>query len=122
MMEPGDIVLMVCNEDALQKIIADLGWQPEQDIRTFIEESSPEKNGVMEGIVTSRSSLNDRTMGELKIKELFRINPLAVMRGPDIQVKDLDSIVLKPGDAVLLYGGWDNLRALQETTGLVRLY
>jgi hypothetical protein len=92
---------------------------PERDIKTFIEESSPERNGVIEGIITFRSSLNEHTMGEFKIKELFRINPLAVMRGTDIRIKDLGGIVLKPGDAVLLYGAWDNLGTLQEKTDLV---
>jgi Trk K+ transport system NAD-binding subunit len=108
--EPGDIVLMACKEDAVQKIIIDLGWQPEPDVETFIEESSPENDGVIEGIITSRSSVNEQTLGEFKIKELFGIDPLAVMQGTDIRIQDPDGIVLKPGDAVLLYGGWDNLR------------
>ncbi len=119
MIEPGDIVLTACNEDAMEKIIADLGWQPEDEIKTFTAEASPEKTGVTEGIVTSRSSLNGHTMGDLKFKKLFTINPLAVMRGKDIYIKELDSLVLKPGDTVLLHGEWDNLSILQEKTELV---
>ncbi len=119
MIETGDILLTACNENAMQKIIADLGWQPEDEIKTFTAEASPEKTGVIEGIVTSRSSLNGHTMGNLKLKKLFAINPLAVMRGKDIHIKELDSLVLKPGDAALLHGEWDNLSILQEKTELV---
>ena len=119
MIETGDILLTACNENAMQKIITDLGWQPEDEIKTFTVEASPEKTGVIEGIVTSRSSLNGHTMGNLKLKKLFAINPLAVMRGKDIHIKELDSLVLKPGDAALLHGEWDNLSILQEKTELV---
>lgn len=58
-------------------------------------------------------------MGELQLKKRFTINPLAVMRGEEIHIQKLESIVLKPGDAVLLAGGWDSLRYLQEKTEIV---
>lgn len=116
---PGDIVLAVCKEDAIQHLIADLGWQPEADFKVFGAETSPEKAGVLEGIITSRSSLNGHTLEEVKLNTLFTINPLAVVREEKIHIKHLDNLVLKPGDAVLLYGGWDNLRTLQEETDIV---
>jgi len=119
MIEPGDIVLAVGNEESLGRMIAELRWQPEADIKTFAAETSQEKVGILEGIVTARSSLNGHTMGEIQLKELFTLNPLAVMRGNEIHIEKLDSIVLKPGDAVLLAGGWDKLRYLQEKTEIV---
>ena len=117
--EPGDVLLAACNEDAMQNVMADLGWQPRDEIKTFIEEASPEKVGIVEGIVTSRSSLNGHTMGEFKFKTLFSINPLAVMRENEIHIKLLDDLVLKPGDMILLHGEWENLRTLQEKTELI---
>ena len=117
--EPGDVVLAIGNEKSIQKIITELGWQPQAEVKTFVAETSREKSGVLEGIVTSRSGLNGHTMGELLLKQMFTINPLAVMRGDEIHIEKLDSIVLKPGDAVLFAGGWENLRYLQEKTEIV---
>ncbi len=116
---PGDTILAVGKEDNIQKITADLGWQPREDIKTFVAETSQESSGVLEGIITSRSTLNGHTMEEFQLKKLFTINPLAVMRGDDIHIEKLDSIALKPGDSVLLAGSWDNLRFLQEKTEIV---
>lgn len=93
--------------------------KPEADIKTFVAQTSQEKVGILEGIVTSRSSLNGHTMGEIQLKQLFTLNPLAMMRGAEIHIAKLDSMVLKPGDAVLLAGGWDNLKYLQEKTDIV---
>ena len=117
--EPNDIVLLACKEGVVQNICAGLGWQPETEIKTFTAEASPEKAGVIEGIITSRSSLNGHTLQEIKLKELYTINPLAIIRGEDVHIQELDSLVLKPGDAVLLLGAWDNLRTLQEKTEIV---
>jgi di/tricarboxylate transporter len=119
LIEPGDVVLTVANEDGIQKIITELGWRPEADIKTFAAEASPEKAGVLEGLITSRSSLNGHSMGEVELKDLFAISPLAVSRGEDIYIDELEDLVLKPGDAVLLYGGWDHLRMLKEKTDIV---
>lgn len=119
LIEPGDVVLAIGNDKSIQKIITELGWQPKAEMKTFIAETSREKSGVLEGIVTSRSGLNGHTMRELQLKQLFTINPLAIMRGEEIHIEKLDSIVLQPGDAILLAGGWDNLRYLQEKTEIV---
>ncbi len=117
--DPGDRLVAVGNEKAIQRIVDDLGWRPEPEIKTFTAETSPEKSGVLEAIITSRCSLNGRTMRDLELKKLFAVSPLAVTRGQDIHTRELDGLALKAGDAVLLYGGWENLRALQEKTDIV---
>lgn len=115
----GDVVFLTCREDALQQIINDLGWQPREHYKTFTKESSPEKFGVVEGIISSRSALNGHTMKELAVRRLHLINPLAIMRGDTIYIKELVDIVLKPGDAILLHGEWSHFRTLQETTDII---
>lgn len=117
--KPGDVVFIACREEALVEITKDLGWQPRENVKTFQRESSPEKYGVTEAIVCSRSTLNGHTMRELAFRKLYSINPLAIMRGKDIFIKDLVTVALQPGDAILLQGQWDDLRTLQEKTDLI---
>jgi len=116
---PGDVVQLVCPADSLEEITRDLGWQPRDSFETFTAETSPEKFGAIEAIVSSRSALNGHTMKELAFRKLFSINPLAVVRGQKIYIKELAGLVLKPGDAILLHGEWDSLRTLQEKTDLI---
>jgi Trk K+ transport system NAD-binding subunit len=116
---PGDVVALACRADSLQEIVNDLGWQPRENFQTFAAEASPERYGVVEAIVSSRSNLNGHTMKELAFRKLFSINPLAVIRGEKVHIKELVNFSLKPGDAILLHGEWDHLRTLQEKTDLV---
>lgn len=119
LVKPGDVIVIACREESLQKIINDLGWQPRDKFQTFVSESSPESFGVIEAIVSSRSALNGHTMKELAFRKLYSINPLAIMRGKKIFIKELVNVILKPGDAILLHGKWDSLRKLQENTDLI---
>ncbi len=119
LVKPGDVIVIVCREESLQKITKDLGWQPRDRFQTFAAESSPEIYGVTEAIVSSRSALNGHTMKELAFRKFYSINPLAIMRGKEIFIKELVNVPLKPGDAILLHGKWDNLRKLQENTDLI---
>ncbi len=119
MLDAGDVILLACRKSEIQNITTEFGWVAEPEIKSFIAETSPEKAGVLEGIVTSRSTLNGHTIEEAKLKKLFTIKPLALMRDNEIIVRELDSFVLKPGDAVLLYGTWDKLNSLQQETEIV---
>lgn len=116
---PGDVVHLLCSSDSLKKVINDLGWQSRENFETFLEESSSEKYGVVEAVVSSRCTLAGHAMKELKFRKLFSVSPLAVMRGQKIYIKELVSLVLKPGDAILLHGEWDNLRTLREKASLI---
>ncbi len=116
---PGDVVYLACREDSLQKIVNDTGWLPRDNYKTFVAEAAPEKYGVVEGIVSSRSTLNGHTMKELALRKLYSINPLAIRQGQKTYIKNLVRLVLKPGDTILLHGKWDSLRALQEKSDLI---
>ncbi|OEU84156.1 MAG: hypothetical protein BA873_07605 [Desulfobulbaceae bacterium C00003063] len=116
---PGDVVLLACRDDSLQKIVNNTGWQLRDNFECFVEETSPEKFGVVEAIVSSRSTLNGHTMKELALRKLYFINPLAIRQGQNTYIKNLIGLVLKPGDTILLHGRWDSLRALQEKSDLI---
>ena len=115
----GDVIFLACRKDAMEKIISELGWQLRENYQTFANEASPEKYGAVEALISSRSALNGHTMKELDVRRLHLTNPLAIMRGDTIYIKDLINIRLQPGDAILLYGEWTKLRRLQEATDII---
>jgi di/tricarboxylate transporter len=116
---PGDVVFLVCRKESLQKLINAFDWQQRDSVETFINESSPEQFGVVEAIIASRSTLNGHTLKEIALRNLYEINPLAVMQGNKTFIRNLINIVLKPGNTILLHGRWDNLRTLQERCDII---
>jgi di/tricarboxylate transporter len=115
----GDVVLLTCRPENVARLSSELGWQQRDKIKTFSAELLPDKSGVIEGIVTSRSALNGHTMEELDLRGRYAVNPLAVMRGDRIYVRELVDLPLKPGDALLLYGDWEALARLGEDADLI---
>ncbi len=119
MLHPGDIIVLACCETSLQNIVDKLGWQARESYETFLSDFGPELSGVVEALISSRSAFNGHTLKELQLRKLFNLNPLAVMRGATIYIKELSDLVLKPGDAILMQGKWDNFRNLQDKTDLI---
>lgn len=115
----GDVVSIACREDILKNITHDLGWKPRENFETFSPETSPEVYGVVEGIVTSRSTMSGHTMKEVALRALYNINPLGIVRGQDLHIERLEKVILRPGDAILLHGKWDNLKKLHEQTDII---
>ena len=116
---PGDIVVLVCQQDNMERITEDLGWQAKHGFELFAKEMAPEKSGVLEAIVTSRSGCNGHTTHEFEFRKLFGVNPLAILRGDIVFVDDIARKKLKPGDALLLQGPLESLRILLDKTDLV---
>lgn len=117
--KPGGVIFLACRKEALAQIVTELGWQPRKNVQTFARESAPEQFGVVEAIVSSRCALNGHTMKELQFRTLYAVNPLGIMRGNTIYIKELVDLVLKPGDAILLQGSWESLRTLHEKTDII---
>jgi di/tricarboxylate transporter len=70
--------------------------------------------GVVEGVVSPRSSLIGRTIREIRFRETFRINPLAIHQSGDIYYQEMAERPLQSGDTLLLHGTWEQLHSLQE--------
>jgi di/tricarboxylate transporter len=70
--------------------------------------------GVVEGVVSPRSSLIGRTIREIRFRETFRINPLAIHQSGDIYYQEMAERPLQSGDTLLLHGAWEQLHSLQE--------
>jgi di/tricarboxylate transporter len=119
MIHPGDHIILASCPTSLQYIVDELGWTPRENYEMFIGDFTPEQSGVVEALISSRSAFNGHTMKELQLRTMFSINPLAVMRGKTIYIKELVDLILKPGDAILMQGKWDNFHTLRKKTDLI---
>jgi len=75
---------------------------------------NPSLVGVVEGVVSPRSSLIGRTIREIRFRETFKVNPLAIHQDGDVWYKDMAERPLQSGDTLLLHGTWEQLHSLQE--------
>ncbi|MDL2314107.1 SLC13 family permease, partial [Desulfovibrio sp. OttesenSCG-928-C14] len=72
--------------------------------------------GVCEVVLMSSSNLVDRTVEESRLREQYGINVLGIHRGDQYILDEIKSQVMRPGDALLVQGSWENLGRLDDKT------
>ncbi len=77
--------------------------------------------GVSEAVVAPRSRAAGATLSELHFRDRFGLQVLALWRGGNAIYRDLASIPLQFGDALLLHGRRDKMRELAEDSDFVVL-
>ena len=75
---------------------------------------NPAIAGVVEVVVSPRSSLIGKTIKEIRFRETFGMNPLAVHQSGRTYYRELADLPLQAGDMVLVHGTWEQFHALQE--------
>lgn len=112
--EPGDTLWVMSSWEHLKKAAANHGWRIKEDLEVFKDLSYPEVSGVVEGVVIPHSNLSRHTMEELQFRPLYHVNPLAIVRGDEIIMDNINVTELRQGDTILLQGRWKQFQILAD--------
>ena len=112
--KPGDVLAVVGNEQHIKKMCEALSLEFLGDLNIFAEDYSSNNAGVIEGIVTPRSGLVGKTLGEVHFRKTNHLVPVVICAGGACTFGDLSEHVLQSGDAVLLFGQWKHFHAINK--------
>ena len=110
--EAGDTLWVVSSRENLEKAAANHGWRIKEELEVFEDLSYPEVSGVVEGVVIPHSNLSGHTMEELQFRPLYHVNPLAIVRGDEIIMDNINVTKLRQGDTILMQGRWKQFQIL----------
>ena len=112
--EAGDSIWVVGAEENVDRLCEEQGWVKKPEYDVFEAENFPDESGVVEGVVIPHSNLSQHTMEELQFRQLFHINPLAIVRGDEIIMDEINVTKLQQGDTILMQGQWKQFRLLSS--------
>jgi di/tricarboxylate transporter len=75
---------------------------------------NPSLAGIVEGVVSPRANLIGQTIKQIRFRETFGLNALAIHQSNKTYYRQLADRPLQAGDAVLLHGTWEQLHALED--------
>jgi len=106
-LEKKDTFAVIAHSKRIVAAMAkDMGYILKPDLDIFAEDLSPNNAGLMEGIVTQRSELVGKKLGEVHFTESFEAIPITICTDGYCHFNDLPEHRFKPGDAVLMFGTW----------------
>lgn len=120
--EAGDALWVISNEKNIGKMAAEQGWVIKPEHEVFAEENYPDESGVVEGVVIAHSNLSQHTMEELQFRNLYQVNPLAIVRNEEIIMDKINVTKLQQGDTILMQGRWKQFRLLTDQLDIALIH
>ncbi len=113
-LQPGDRVVLRTQMEEL------LGLKVNPDVRLVDKISSVETTTV-EVLITPGASLVGRSLGALRLRRRYGVYPIALHRKNENIGRQLDDVVVRVGDTLLLEGAAEDISRLAADAGLVNV-
>ncbi len=102
-------------EKTVQDFVRDYGLVLREEPRLFKNSMfNPSIAGMVEGVVSPRSSIIGQTIKEIRFRETFGVTALAVHQAGKTYYRELADLPLQSGDMVLVHGTWEQFHTLQD--------
>jgi di/tricarboxylate transporter len=110
--EPGDVLLLQGSRPDLDAMTALQDLEISAQTRAQLEELESQQIALTEVVLSPRTTLAGRTLGELRFRDRYGLTVLAVWREGRPHRSRLKDLELRFGDALLVYGPRRSLRSL----------
>lgn len=90
------------------------GMDLKDGLIVFKNDLSEYTSNTVEAVVAPRSQLEGKTLNQINLPERFNVTPLAIYRHGEIYRAEIGDMLLRVGDAILMYGTWKRLQLLHK--------
>jgi len=112
---PGLILCAYGPVKAVQRFVKHYGLTLRDEPQCFKANMfNPSLTGIVESVVSPRSSLIGKTIRDVRFRETFGLNVLAIHQSGTTYYRQLADRPLQAGDALLLNGTWEQLHTLED--------
>jgi len=108
----GDRLMMLGKLDDLFILQGLEQLEIEQEVLPDIDELESARVGLVEGMLSPRTTLAGKTLRQIHFREKYGLSVVAIWRAGKILRSNIRDIALRFGDALLLYGRRDKLALL----------
>ncbi len=111
---PGDDIVVLGRHMNVRKLAEYMNWEIKDGLELFADDLARTNAGLVETVVSPRSPLVGKTLGEVRFQEQYQVNPIAIYTGDRVYLAGLNHVRLKMGDALLLQGPWDRFHIIKN--------
>jgi di/tricarboxylate transporter len=97
-----------------------LGLQESKEVR-LVDKLSSVETSTVEVLITPGATILGRSLGQLRLRRRYGVYPLAVHRNNANIGRQLDDVVIRVGDTLLLEGAPEDIGRLAQDAGLVNV-
>ncbi len=121
LIQPNDLLIVEAPVEKLMRAREALNFVIEPRSKMKIEQLESDQLHIFEATLAPRSPLIGRTLKEVRFRERYGFNALAIWRHGEVIIERLHQVRLQFGDALLLEGPRDRLPELLEANDFLIL-
>ena len=115
---PGQELVVLGKQSDFDRFVADYHLQCGER-RRFEDMQRAEEAGFAEFIIPPRASLAGKTLREIALRRNYVVEPIILLSGVREERGDFSDQPLQPGDAIIVHGYWENIKAMGDNRNFV---
>ena len=114
--QPGFVLCIYSPREAVQQFVRDYRLELREEPKVFKNSMfNPSIAGVVEVVISPRSTLIGETIKEISFRETYGVNPMALHKAGETYYREMADKPLESGDTVLVHGTWEHFHTLQAS-------
>ena len=107
----GQHLAFMGRTDEFERFTADYGLQREQ-AGPFSQRAGTDQGGFAELIIPPRAPIVGKTLRQVALRKHFGVEPIMLLSGRAQIRDDFSDEIFNAGDAMIVYGRWENIKAM----------
>jgi di/tricarboxylate transporter len=119
--EAGQTLSVLGSAENMEQFSKDFKLEDVSKSRYFSDDLSPNVSGFAEVIIPPRSELAGKSIRDYSLRKRYAVEPVILFNNGERVEGDFSDLKIRPGDSLIVYGRWVNIKDLKESADFVVL-
>lgn len=115
----GQEIALLGEQDEVERFAADHKLELRKEMKTFEDLRSSGNAGFAEVIIPPRAPVAGKTLREIAMRKTYGVEPIMLLTASGEERGDFSDQALQVGDAIIVHGLWENVRAVGDNRNFV---
>ena len=120
-LEEGQTIAVLGSEKNIKQFSEDFQLNNVSGSRYFSDDFNPNVSGFAEVIIPPGSELAGKSIREYALRKRYGVEPVILFNKGERVDGDFSDAEIRPGDTLIVYGRWDKIQDVKESTDFVVL-
>ncbi len=119
--EEGQNLAVLGSAESIEQFSMDFQLEDVSKSRYFSDDFNPNVSGFAEVIIPPGSELDGKCIREYSLRKRYAVEPVILFNKGERVDGDFSDVEIRPGDTLIVYGRWINIKDLKDSADFVVL-
>ncbi|WP_132432085.1 SLC13 family permease [Natronoflexus pectinivorans] len=119
--EDGQTLAILGSAEKIEQFAKDFQIEVISESPYFSDDFNPNVSGFAEIIIPPGSELCRKCLREYSLRKRYAVEPVILFNNGERVEADFSDVEIRPGDTLIVYGRWDKIKDLKESSDFVVL-